>query len=204
LKVPFGRNKKGAFEVLNITPMFPAGDFAAMLQNIKRGDWTGFQSQQPFFGWRKSPLVSLAADVITGEDYITHEKFQDAGDYATRVYKSVVPPLGGHEGARMFRSFTRNAEGELGLENARTGIRDTPSDFAAGLFGVRKMQIQPKKLFRAAGFQAREEIAAATRGANQILQTNAPPEMKAAVRRQLFEKKNEINANLAEKLRSAR
>ena len=83
-------------------------------------------------------------------------------------------------------------------------MRDTPADFLRGLAGVRTTQIHPTRLFKAAGFQASEQIREATRDANAILGTNAPPEVKAAVRRQLFEKKREIRTGLREKLSGAR
>lgn len=178
IKMPTGRNKDGTFRYLNLSPLVSAGDFYSVAKSLAKGDWSAIMGNNPLVGIDKTPALNLAATLINREDRFTGQKIKDAGDVASVLSSSVLPPFAGYQGKRLLRALTPNDEGGLGLVDQRTGREDTPSRVIPNLLGVPVSSVNPRALFRRAQMDASEELQDAKSELRKVLSTNAAPSVK--------------------------
>lgn len=200
LKVPLGREKDGSFRYFSFGPITPAGDFAAMMRDLSRGDIKTLVGENPFVGIDKTPAFNQIAAQISGEDPVTHAPVKTPEQRVTRLLQSVTPSLTpgiGNEWQRDARAFTPNTEGGRGLLDPKSGRRDTPSDALRGLIGLRTSSENPQSLFASQKAAMSDELSQAGRDAKRLLRSNAAPVIKAAAQKKLLERQQEIRAKYA-------
>lgn len=200
IKFVLGRNKDGSFHYVDIAPMLPSSDTFTMAKNIATGNWKGFAENQPIIGLQHSPIASLGIDLSTGTNQFTGQKLFTPGDYASRIWQGVTPPLLGSQAARDIKSFSPNSEGGLGLTNPRTGRQDTPVTSLLGHMGVRLQSEQMPQLLQAALAEAQDKQASAKGQFMQVSRPDATQAAKDAAAKRYSDRLKNINQDLLSKI----
>lgn len=204
IRVPLGRNKDGSFRYMNIANIVPAGDTAAMLRNLANGEGGKLFAGNPFIGWEKSPILNLVTEQVKWRENVTDRKLEGVLDRTRAAAKQMLPPLTpgvGYEWDRLQSGFTRNAQGGLGLTNARTGRVDTPGSALLRQAGIPLSTVRPTQLLRRAQSDFNEEKASAGMEFRQTRDTNATPAARQAAQDKYMATVREKQRQLLERTR---
>lgn len=201
IKFVLGRDQKtGAFHYVDTAPFQPASDIFTAAKNIAQGNWKGFALDQPGIGLQHSPVASIGIDLSTGQNQFTGQKLYTPGDYASRIWQGVTPPIIGSQAVRDLRAITPNQQGGLGLTNPRTGREDNPVTSLLGHVGVRLQSEQQGQLLQAALSDAQDKRDAARMQMMQIGRTNASDSARQHALLGYQQRVQDINQELLQKV----
>lgn len=204
IRVPLSKSKDGSFRYLNIANLVPAGDSAALARNLANGDGARIFASNPFFGWEKTPIFNTIAEQVKGRENVTDRKLETPVDRGRALLKEVLPPLTpyiGYEAQRIGAAFTPNAEGGLGITNARTGRSDTSGTALLRQAGLPLSDVKLQPLLRRAQSDFREEKARAGMELRQTRDTNATPAARQKAQEKYLATVREKQRQLLERIR---
>ena len=201
-----GRNPDGKFTYTNFSPLVPADAFNQMATSLANGKPMDAMQANPVMGLDNSPILNIAASVMFGEDYRTHQQFRGFGDIAAMASREVLPSWfpNGTEWQRMQQAYTPNDKGTLGLTNSKTGKTITPSDFWFSYYtGMRSTTADLQSLQKMAVGKAKSLITVELSHVNTILKSNASQEEKTKVIDRTRESLKLIQATLRDQLQGS-
>lgn len=206
IKIPFGRNKDGSFRFSSLGPWTPAGDLISGVRSALKGDVEAVVSENPIFGFHKSPLASAAIDAISGTHHFTQKKLKGM-DRVERVSEAVLPPwlgyespdkeisFGGFAGKKLFRGFNEQADGTLGTPNTFTGMTETPGTAISSLLGLNIQGVKPASLRQSQRNAAEGELREAQRVLSGVMRRNPSKETAQKARAAFQQKREKILKN---------
>lgn len=199
--VPVRKNSDGSFRYYNISPLFIADDLAKMTKAILSGDMKGLLDVNPIFGWDNTPAITSGIALL-GYDLREGRKIVLKEDRLDMVRKDMLPPLlGGYEMDNFVNAMTRDADGNLGVTNMKTGQRFKLSDLIASYpLGVSGQDVKSTILAQRAQMDAEEQIKALEGKMNQFLLTNPTEEKKALAEQIMYGRIKEIVFDLQDKI----
>lgn len=174
--------KTKQFTYTDFTPLVPTDAYNQMFKAIAHGDWQALGAVNPIAGTQNTPFVNIAVSQLQGKDLQTQRPFRDFSDRFASIAKEVLPPNTpgvGSEAVRFNQAYTPNAEGTLGTTNLRTGTSLTPADFWQVYYsGLKPGGVNLSVLQQKLQSQAKQDVANEIAYANDILKSNAAPEIK--------------------------
>jgi hypothetical protein len=174
--------KDGKFQYSTFSPLIPTDSINQLFASIAKGDFKAALENNPIFSRENTPMLNLASSIVYGEDYKTHKKYRGFGDFAAVAAREILPPLfpTGAEWEKMQQAYTRNSEGGEGLKIKGRNI--TPDMFWKPYWsGMRISESSLSDLQKMAVQRAKSAIAAESSYVNDILKSNAAPEVKAPI-----------------------
>lgn len=198
--------KTKQFTYLDFTPIVPADAYNQMSRAILNGDMEALAAVNPLAGTQNTPLLNIIVSQTTGKDLQTKREFRNGSDRFASVAKELLPPLTpniGSEAMNLRNALTFNENGERGLTNTKTGNRITPSDFWATYFGpladgnllhipgIKSSGVNLGVLEKKIEAQAKQDVANEIAYANDVIKSDAAPEVK---RRQIDKTKAALQA----------
>lgn len=166
------------FKYLDITPILQIDALMQMFRSAANKDTKSFLAVNPVFGWENTPLYNVIAEQITGRDLRRDRPIdQNIITRTQAVVKEIIPPIlpGGYEYGRINDAFTKNAQGELGISNLRSGKRTVPSEIVTSyLTGMKLTTVDSGNLARFAVSDAKRRIANEASYYRDIANTDLP------------------------------
>jgi hypothetical protein len=128
-----GRLPSGEFRYHDFTPLVIHDQLMRMIRSMMAGDTAGVMSSNPVAGWEDTPMLNVAATLVTGRNRYSGDKLNNAADYANSVWKEVAPTILSTEVERLVKAITPNDQGGIGTIDARTGQVNSLSDMVQKL-----------------------------------------------------------------------
>lgn len=200
--LPYGREKDGTFKSIALNSWMPAADLGSVVAAAAKGDVSALWQENPLIGFHKSPMVSAGLDIAQGENYFTHEAIDTVPKAIGRMSELLPPltPVAGYQAKKLFRSFTPNNEGGLGVTSLRTGYRDTPATGILSTLGVSTQYAQPRALLRRAQAETEDRRNKEKGELRRKLMSNRNDADKEEARRNFRSRIEAINRDYADKL----
>lgn len=153
-KIPIGRDSKGNFSYVDITPLIITDSFNQTLRSAFKGDFKGAVAVNPFVGWENSPVFNVINQFSTGLDTHTQRELKGFQDYAGVIAKELSPtwtPGIGYEWQRI---------SSIGQENTRTGRTENwPGTLTRFLTGLNVTSVNPTSTERSAVAKLKQHVA---------------------------------------------
>lgn len=175
------RDAQGNFRYTDFTPLIPTDFIHQTAKALATHDLGALAAVNPVMSLDNSPALNILREQTTGKDIHTQRDFRGFSDRVVSVAKEILPAWVsiGREGRKFEQAYTPTAEGDLGLTNLRTGQRLTPSDFWLPYgTALRSGSYNLSALEQSATQQAKQDIANNSAYLNDILKSNAAPEIK--------------------------
>lgn len=178
------RLPNGDFRYLDFTPLVIHDQFMRMTRGLMAGDSAAVAAANPIAGWENTPLLNVAATLVTGRNRYSGDKLRGAADYLDSIRKEVAPTLLGTEFDRIVRALTPNDQGGLGTMNLRTGQTNSVSDiFQTYLTSMRPYTLRPEVVLQQATSEARDRVRTQQGILRRILASNASEPVKENARK---------------------
>jgi hypothetical protein len=174
-----------------------------MFASIAKGDYKAAIANNPILSRENTPMLNLASSIVYGEDYKTHRKFRGFGDFASVAAREILPPWfpTGAEFEKFQQAYTPNSEGGTGLKIKHRNI--TPEMVWKPYWsGMRLSETSLQELQRMAVQKAKSAVATEVSYLNDVLKSNAAPEVKAPVIERSRKAIQLIQASLRDQLQS--
>lgn len=175
------RNADGNFTYTDFTPLIPTDFLHQTARALANHDLWALAAVNPVMSLDNSPALNILMEQTTGKDVHTQRDFRGFSDRVASVAKEILPPWLsiGREGRKFEQAYTPTDTGELGLTNLRTGQRLTPSDFWLPYeTALRSGSYNLSALEQSATQQVKQDIANNSAYLNDILKSDAAPEIK--------------------------
>lgn len=175
------RNADGNFTYTDFTPLIPTDFLHQTARALANHDLGALAAVNPVMSLDNSPALNILTEQTTGKDIHTQRDFRGFSDRVASVAKEILPPWLsiGREGRKFEQAYTPTDTGELGLTNLRTGQRLTPSDFWLPYeTALRSGSYNLTALEQSATQQVKQDIANNSAYLNDILKSDAAPEIK--------------------------
>lgn len=186
-KIPFGKDQNGNFHYADITPIVPHDSYLQLARAIAKGDAEGVAQVNPWIGWDNTPAFSIISEQVAGRDSRTRRDFRDNWDRLNSVIEEIAPPETpgfGYEWKKTVQAWSRNAEGNRGITNQKTGRTETIKGWLSRhLVGVNPSSVNPEILRSNAFVRTQRQIANERAYLNDILRSNATEDEKNKARR---------------------
>lgn len=184
-----GRDPKTKqFNYIDFTALVPVDSFLQTARGLANGDFKAALATNPIFGLDNSPVMNIAASMITQRNVHTNVRFRNAGDAIASAAQEIGGPLtpgsGLAEGSiwRYLRQATTpNAEGSLGVTD-KNGRTLTPQDLIPWAIGARSGSYSMDAQQSRAVAEFKQSIADEMYYLNQVLKSNTNDEAKEAAK----------------------
>ena len=192
----------GDFRYLDFTPLVIHDQLMRMVKGIAAGDREAVLAANPVAGWENTPALNIFSILTTQRDRYTGERLYGAANVASAVWKEGAPTwAGGSEWDRVVRAFTPNAEGGLGVIDARTGRQSSFSDILINYAtSMRPYTLRPVMYQQAAIHDAQDQLRQQQRIMRRVMQTNSTPQAKESARQDFIEARDHILKDFRRKL----
>lgn len=175
------RNADGNFTYTDFTPLIPTDFLHQTARALANHDLGALTAVNPVMSLDNSPALNILTEQTTGKDIHTQRDFRGFSDRVASVAKEILPPWLsiGREGRKFEQAYTPTQSGDLGLTNLRTGQRLTPQDFWLPYeTALRSGSYNLSALEQSATQQVKQDIANNSAYLNDILKSDAAPEIK--------------------------
>ena len=201
-KLVTGKDRQGNFHYIDFTPLLLHDKWLKIGRDIGAKDTSAFFADNPVFGWQNTPLLNIAANLITGTDIHTKKKLDTVGRTLDSIRRDVMPPLLGTDLDKLVAALTPNAEGGLGIRDMQTGQANT----IGGILGsyatsLRPYTVAPSYLIQRAITDAQEQTANARAYLYRVSRSNATLQQKAAALAEYQQVQKQVIMALRDKLR---
>lgn len=163
-KIVTGRDSKGNFKYLDVTPWIPTDNINQMIRSAAKGDMAGLASINPIVGLDNTPAFKLISETVSGRDNQTKRDFRDKSDYVMNVVQELSPSLTpgiGYEWKKI---------SSIGQENIKTGRSETwGGTITRYVTGANYTSVNPTSTQRAALAEAKRHIANEKAYLNDVL-----------------------------------
>lgn len=195
------REANGDFRYIDFTPLVLQAPWLISFKAAMAGDSASMNAANPVFGWENTPMLNVAATLVTGRNRHSGEQLYGAADYIDSIRKDVAPILLGTELDRVKNALTTNSEGGVGIVNKRTGQTNTISDvLQTYLTSMRPYTLKPAYVKMQATNEARDRIRQQQIFARRVFQSNASNEVKLQAKQQYETAVEHILLDYREKL----
>jgi hypothetical protein len=179
-KMGISRDKDGNFHYIDFSPLVPTDDLARTLRSTVSGDWKGFLANNPLAGTDKTPVLNVAAEIVTGRSNRTGRDINTVGRAFDAARQEFAPSLfGGFEFDRIMQALQSNESGGHGITRIPAGTKVTPQEeaftFATGL---RKGTVNPQWQQHSAMTAAQAQVRQERLYLNDTLRSDVTPDVK--------------------------